>query len=147
MSKTLTIDQRIEVPRRFMAEVFIGHDPERARDFFTPDAVWHGPSIATVTGADNIVPLLTAFIGPLSNIRAEEQDVIASQDLVALRLVVTATQTGDVLGMFATGREFRWDAVDIYRVTDDGRISEQWAFEDLAAIGSQLGAFTLPWAS
>jgi predicted ester cyclase len=26
-----------------------------------------------------------------------------------------------------------------------GKISEQWAFEDMAAIGSQLGAFTLPW--
>lgn len=146
MSQTLTVDQRIEVPRRFMAEVFNGHDPERARDFFTSDAVWHGPSIATVTGVDNIVPLLTAFISPLSNIRAEEQDVIASQDLVSLRLVVTATQTGDVLGIPATGRDVRWDAVDIYRVTDDGKISEQWAFEDLAAIGSQLGAFSLPWA-
>jgi predicted ester cyclase len=146
MSQTLTIDQRIEVPRRFMAEVFNGHDPERARDFFTPDAVWHGPSIATVTGVDNIVPLLNAFISPLSNIHAEEQDVIASGDLVALRLVVTATQTGDVLGIPATGRDFRWDAVDIYRVTDGGKISEQWAFEDVAAIGSQLGAFTLPWA-
>lgn len=147
MSQTLTVDQRIEVPRRFMAEVFNGHDPERAKDFFTSDAVWHGPSIATVRGVDNIVPMLTAFISPLSDIRAEEQDVIASQDLVALRLVVTAKQTGDVLGMPATGREFRWDAVDIYRVTDDGKISEQWAFEDMAAIGSQLGAFSLPWAS
>jgi predicted ester cyclase len=147
MSQAMTVDQRIEVPRRFMAEVFNGHDPERARDFLTPDAVWHGPSIATVTGVDSIVGLLTAFISPLSNIRAEEQDVIASRDLVALRLVVTATQTGDVLGMSATGREFRWDAVDIYRVTDDGKISEQWAFEDLAAIGSQLGAFSLPWAN
>ena len=39
MSQTLTIDQRIEVPRRFMAEVFNGHNPERARDFFTPDAL------------------------------------------------------------------------------------------------------------
>ena len=37
-------------------------------------------------------------------------------------------------------------AVDIYRVTDDGRISEQWAFEDLAAILSQVGAIALPWA-
>ena len=146
MSQLLTNDQRIDVPRRFMAEVFNGQDPERARDFFTADAVWHGPSIATVTGVDNIVQLLTAFISPLSNIRAEEQDVIASGGLVALRLVVTATQTGDVLGMPATGREIRWDAVDIYRVTDDGRVSEQWAFEDMAAIGSQLGAFSLPWA-
>jgi predicted ester cyclase len=146
MSQTLTNDQRIEVPRRFMAEVFNGHDAERARDFFTPDAVWHGPSIATVTGVDSIVGLLGAFIGPLSDIRAEEQDVIANQDLVALRLVVTAKQSGDLLGIPATGREFRWEAVDIYRVTDDGKISEQWAFEDLAAIGSQLGAFSLPWA-
>ena len=72
--------------------------------------------------------------------------MIASQDLVAVRLVVSATQTGDVLGIPATGRSVRWDAVDIYRVTDDGRISEQWAFEDMAAILGQLGAVTLPWA-
>ena len=147
MSQTLTIDQRIEVPRRFMEEVFNGHDAERARDFFTPDAVWHGPSIADVTGVDSIVGLLGAFIGALSDVRAEEQDVIARGDLVALRLVVTATQTGDLLGIPASGRDFRWDAVDIYRVNEDGRISEQWAFEDMAAIGSQLGAFSLPWAN
>ena len=73
------------------------------------------------------------------------QDVIASDDLVAVRLVVSATQTGDLLGIPASGRAVRWDAVDIYRVTDDGKISEQWAFEDMAAIGSQLDAFTLPW--
>ena len=147
MSQTLTIDQRIEIPRKFVAQVFNGQDPEGARDFFTADAGWHGPSIATVTGVDNIVALLGAFIGALSDVRAEEQDVIASGDLVAMRLVVTARQTGDMLGIPASGREFRWDAVDIYRIDDDGKISEQWAFEDMAAIGSQLGAFSLPWAN
>jgi hypothetical protein len=39
----------------------------------------------------------------------------------------------------ATVREF------VARVTEDGKISE-WAFEDIGAIGKQLGAFTLPWA-
>ena len=147
MSPTLTIDQRVEIPRRFVAQVFNGQEPERARDFFTADAVWHGPSIATVTGVDSIVGLLGAFIGALSDVKAEEQDIIASGDLVAMRLVVTATQTGDMLGMPASGRNFRWDAVDIYRINEDGKISEQWAFEDMAAIGSQLGAFSLPWAN
>src|SRR5439155_649407 len=89
MSQTLTADQRIEVPRRFMAEVFNGHDAERARDFFTADASWHGPSIGNVAGVNNIVGLLGAFIGALSDIRADEQDVIASGDLGALRLRVT----------------------------------------------------------
>ena len=147
MSQTLTIDQRVEIPRRFVAEVFNGQDAERARDFFTADARWHGPSIADVTGVDSIVGLLGAFIGALEDVRAEEQDVIASGDLVAMRLVVTATQTGDMLGIPASGRKVRWDAVDIYRINDEGKISEQWAFEDMAAIGSQLGAFSLPWAN
>lgn len=147
MSQTLTIDQRIEIPRRFVAQVFNGQDAERARAFFTADALWHGPSIATVTGVDNIVALLGAFIGALSDIKAEEQDVIASSDLVAIRLVVRAKQTGEMLGIPVSGRDVTWDAVDIYRVDDDGKISEQWAFEDMAAIGSQLGAFTLPWAN
>ncbi len=146
MSQTLTTDQRVAVARQFVADVFNGHDAERAREFFTSDAVWHGASLGTVTGVDNIVPLLGAFIGPLSDIRAEEQDVISSDDLVALRLVVSATQTGDLLGIPSTGRDVRWDAVDIYRVNDDGKISEQWAFEDMAAIASQLGAVSLPWA-
>lgn len=147
MSQTLTIDQRVEVPRKFVAQVFNGQDPERAREFFTEDARWHGPSIADVTGVDSIVGLLGAFIGALSDIRAEEQDVIASGDLVAMRLVVTARQTGNMLGIPTSGREVRWDAVDIYRINDEGKISEQWAFEDMAAIGSQLGGFSLPWAN
>jgi ketosteroid isomerase-like protein len=147
VSETPATDERVAIPREFVARVFNGKNPEAARDFFTADAAWHGPSIGTVSGVDNIVPLLGAFIGGLSDIRAEEQDVIASNDLVALRLVVNATQTGDLLGISATGRDVRWDAVDIYRVTDDGKISEQWAFEDLAALGSQLGAFSLPWAN
>ena len=72
--------------------------------------------------------------------------MIASDDLVALRLVVNARHTGNLLGIPATGDPVRWDAVDIYRINDAGKISEQWAFEDLAAILSQVGGVNLPWA-
>jgi predicted ester cyclase len=64
-----------------------------------------------------------------------------------MRLVVSATHEGDLLGIPATGRRVKWDAVDIYRVTDDGKISEEWASDDMAGFASQLGAFSLPWAS
>ena len=147
MSETLEVDQRVATAREFVAQVLNGHDPERARDFFTADVAWHGGALGTVTGVDTVVPLLGGFIEALTDIDASEQDVIASGDLVALRLVVSATHTGDLLGVPATVRRIQWDAVDIYRVTDDRRISEQWAFEDLAAILSQAGAISLPWAS
>jgi predicted ester cyclase len=147
MSETLGVDQRVATAREFVAQVLNGHDPERARDFFTADVAWHGGALGTVSGVDTVVPLLGGFIDELTDIDAAEQDVIASGDLVALRLVVSATHTGNLLGVPATDRRIQWDAVDIYRVTDDRRISEQWAFEDLAAILSQAGAISLPWAS
>jgi predicted ester cyclase len=147
MSETLEVDLRVATAREFVAQVLNGHDPERARNFFTADVVWHGGALGTVNGVDTVVPLLGGFISALTDIDAAEQDVIASGDLVALRLVVSATHTGNLLGVPATDRRIQWDAVDIYRVTDDRRISEQWAFEDLAAILSQAGAISLPWAS
>jgi predicted ester cyclase len=52
-----------------------------------------------------------------------------------------------LLGIPATGRSVQWDAIDIYRVTDDGKISEEWAADDMATFASQLGAVSLPWAS
>ena len=147
MSGTMTIEDRIGVAREFADKVFNGRDAERARDYFTPDIAWHGGALGTVQGVDTIVPILAGFIAGLEDIHAEVQDVIASDDLVALRLVVTAVHRGNVLGVPASGNQIRWDAVDIYRINDDGKISEQWAFEDLAAILSQAGAISLPWMS
>jgi predicted ester cyclase len=146
MSETLEVDQRVATVREFVAGVINGHDPERARDFFTADVVFHAGALGTLSGIDTVATTLGGFIDALTDIDAVEQDVIASGDLVALRQVVSATHTGNLLGVPATGRRIQWDAVDIYRVLDDGRISEQWAFEDLAAILSQAGAITLPWA-
>jgi predicted ester cyclase len=80
-------------------------------------------------------------------LNAVEQDLIASGNLVAMRLVVTATHSADLLGIPASGRRVTWDAVDIYQVTDDGKISEEWALDDMAAFASQIGAISLPWAN
>src|SRR4051812_37328130 len=104
MTASTTTNQREQVARNYVAEVFTGGNAERARDYFTPDIAWHGGALGTVIGVDNIVPVLGGFIGALSNIQATVQDAIASDDLVALRLVVTATHTGNLLGVPATGR-------------------------------------------
>jgi predicted ester cyclase len=62
------------------------------------------------------------------------------------RKVVKARHTGTLLGMPATGGALQRDAVDIYRIDEAGKIREQWAFEDFAAILSQSGGVKLPWA-
>jgi predicted ester cyclase len=146
MSDASTSEKKIAIAREFVARVFNDHRPELAMDYFTPQMTWHGGSLGTISGAENVTGLLRAFIGALPDLNAVEQDVIASNDLVVIRLVVSATQQGDLLGIPATGMPVRWDAVDIYRVDDDGKISEEWASDDMAAFASQVGALQLPWA-
>ena len=53
---------------------------------------------------------------------------------------------GQPAGHAADGKPVRWNAVDIYRVTD-GKISEEWAADDIATIMAQLGVFSPPWAA
>ena len=60
------------------------------------------------------------------------------------RFVVEATHEGDLLGIAPTGRRVRWDAVDVYRLRS-GKISEEWAADDMTAILHQVGAYTPPW--
>ncbi len=146
MLETITTEQRVAVARNFVDRVFNGHAADRASEFFTDDITFHALTLGTLNGADAVIPVLTGFIDALSDIEATVQDVIASNDLVALRQVVKARHTGNMLGIPATGKPLQWDAVDIYRVNDDGKISEQWAFEDFAAILSQAGGVKLPWA-
>jgi steroid delta-isomerase-like uncharacterized protein len=147
MSVTMPIEQKVAIAREFVTRVFNEHQPDRASGYFTADAVWHGGSLGNIAGRDNVVNLLRVFIGALADLNADEQAVIASGDLVAMRLVVTATHSADLLGIPASGRRVSWDAVDIYKETDDGKISEEWALDDMAAFASQLGAISLPWAS
>ncbi len=139
-------EEKVRIAREYLARVFNEHQPNRALEYVTPDVVWHGGSLGTVNGAANVAGLLRVFIGALPDLHAVEQDVVASADLVVLRLVVTATHRGDLLGIPATNRTVRWDAIDVYRINDEGKISEEWAADDMAAFASQLGAIKLPWS-
>ena len=103
-------------------------------------------ALGDVAGPENLAGLLESFIGALPDLYAAEQDITAENDLVMVRLVVTATVKGSLLGVSADGKPVRWSAVDIYRVTD-GKISEEWAADDIASIMMQVGAFTPPWAA
>jgi steroid delta-isomerase-like uncharacterized protein len=146
MTTTGQLEANEKLARDYIDQVFNRHNPKRAADFVTDDVTWHGGGLGDLRGVGSLVGLLESFIGALPDLYAAEQDVVAANDLVVVRLVVTATVNGSLLGVPADGKAIRWDAVDIYRVTD-GKISEEWAADDVAAIMAQIGAFSPPWAA
>ena len=146
MATEAAVGSNIEIVREYTEKVFNAHDPELAAEYVTPDVRWHGGTLGTVEGVEGLVGLLRGFIGALPDLNAEEQDIVADGDTVAVRFVVEATHQGDLLGIPPTGRRVRWDAVDVYRLRD-GKISEEWAADDLTAILHQVEAYTPPWLS
>jgi predicted ester cyclase len=146
MAESPNVASNIEIARDYTRRVFNGHNPDLASEFVTPDVRWHGGTLGTVDGVENLVALLRGFIGALPDLNAQEQDIVAAGDTVALRFVVEATHQGDLLGIAPTGRKVRWDAVDVYRFKD-GKITEEWAADDLTAILYGVGAYTPPWLS
>jgi len=143
MSETTT-RSNIEVVREYNESVFNQHNPGLASKYLAPGVTWHGQTLGTIEGVDNVTGMLRGFIGALPDLHAAEQDIVAAGDTVVVRYVVEATQEGNLLGLAPTGRRVRWDAVDIYRLAG-GTIAEEWAADDATAILHQLGAYTPPW--
>jgi predicted ester cyclase len=98
----------------------------------TPDIKWHSGTLGAVEGRENFSGLISAIVSALPGLHNVEQDIIAERDIVAVRAVVEGTHKGDLLGIPASGRHVRWDAVDVYRVAN-GKIAEEWAADDLLA--------------
>jgi predicted ester cyclase len=133
-----------KVVNAFMRDVLNEHHGADAAKYFTPDMAWHGGTIGTVSGSANVTGLLTTVVTSIPDLHTATQDMFGQGDEVVVRLIVSGTQTGPLLGIPATGRHVQWDATDTYRLKD-GKIAEEWAAEDLTAILADTGTYKAPW--
>ena len=99
MSDQAQLEANKRLAREYIQRVFNEHRPDLSSEYVTDDVVWHGGILGDIAGAGNVSGLLSAFIGALPDLYAAEQDIVAENDLVTVRLVVKATQKGDLLGV------------------------------------------------
>ena len=77
------------------------------------------------------------MVQPWTALEAREEQVVDGPETVVIRSHVSATHTGEFLGVSPTGRRVEWDAITMVQVRD-GRVVGQWAQPDLFAIYRQL---------
>jgi predicted ester cyclase len=133
-----------EVVEAFMADVLDGHHGADAAKYLTPDMAWHGGTVGTVAGSANVTGLMTTVVTSIPDLHTSTQDIFGQGDEVVVRLIVSGTQTGPLLGIPASGRHVQWDATDLYRL-QDGKIAEEWAAEDFTAFLADTGTYKAPW--
>lgn len=74
----------------------------------------------------------------MPDFRTEIQDLIAEDDKVVARIIMTGTHTGDFYGIPATGKQVEFSGIYIARIAN-GKIVEHWGEEDSLSLLMQLG--------
>ncbi|GAB4523583.1 MAG: hypothetical protein OHK0046_37430 [Anaerolineae bacterium] len=121
----------------FIEVVFNEGEAEAAGDYITESYIQNTPGIESGLEAlqFSVNMLHTAF----PDIRYSITHLAAQGDLVAARLIITGTQTGDFMGIPASGRRVAAAAINFWRV-EDGLLAEHWEVLDSLTFLQQLGA-------
>jgi predicted ester cyclase len=132
------------VVEAFLQDVINEHHGDHAASYLNPGMQWSGGTVGTVTGSANVAGLFASVVAAFPDAHITIDDIFGQGDQVVVRVVVSGTQQGAILGIPASGRHVQWDGVDIYRLSH-GKISNIWAGDDWTAILNDTGTYKAPW--
>ncbi len=99
----------------------------------------HGNPPDEPKGIEGLRQFLSMLGTAFPDIHVEILDMLSEGDLVAVRIKVTGTHKGILLGKIAaTGRHAAWSGMDFLKI-QDGKITERWGVRDLLGLMQQLG--------
>jgi predicted ester cyclase len=132
------------VVEAFLQDVINGHHGNHVAKYLNSNAAWTGGTVGTVPGRANVSGLFAGVVAAFPDAHIVIDDIFGQGDQVVVRVVVSGTQKGAVLGIPASGRHVSWDGVDVYRLSG-GKISNIWAGDDWTAILADTGTYKAPW--
>lgn len=103
---------------------------------FVHDPLWFNGS---VTSLADYAGAIASNIAAVPDFHWEVEDLIATDDTVAVRLTDTGTPRGEWLGLAPTGGSITTQELAFYRFRE-GKIAEMWFVLDAAAVKAQLAA-------
>jgi predicted ester cyclase len=139
MSKQTTPATTKDSVREFIQRVFNERNAKATGDYFSAVVQWDGGSTGTIQGPDAMTEFYETLFKALPDLHATTLDVVADEDTVRCRFVVSGTNERSLFGFPATGATIQWDEIDMYRLAD-GKIVEEWSSPDFANVPYQLGA-------
>jgi steroid delta-isomerase-like uncharacterized protein len=82
--------------------------------------------------------LCQAYFAAFPDLNITTDDLVAEGDKVTKVWTANCTQTGDFLGIPATGKQIEVKGIEVFRIAD-GKITELWASMDNLGMLQQLG--------
>ena len=111
-------------------------------ELFTPDFVLHNGSM-TIQGLEAFKQIEAMLLTALPDIHYAVEDIIGEGDKVAVRLTVTGTHRGALMGVPPTGKHTTVTESALSRIVG-GKIAEHWSETDMLGLMQQLGVIPAP---
>ena len=128
-----------EVVRRVFADVMDGADVAGADELADADYVDHESPDPT-RGPAQLKGTAAWLRSGFADMHYDIDDIVAEDDLVAVRLRFRGHHTGEFLGIPPTGNAVDVQHVHVIRVRE-GKLVEHWACRDDVSLFRQIGAF------
>jgi predicted ester cyclase len=125
--------------RRYIDEVFNGHNLDGLDQFWVPDLISHWMGQETLRGLPAWKEGMVGFFAAFPDATYTLHDAFFAGDKGGWRGSWTATQRGDWMGVAASGRKVTWTVIIIGRFAGD-KLAEDWVEYDRLGLFQQLGA-------
>lgn len=120
----------------FGAKIFAEKDFSALSGLMREDYIQHNPLVGQ--GRQGFQDFFAAWFKASPDFGFELKQIASEGDKVWVHGSYSGTHSGDWLGIPATGKAYKFDAVDIFRV-EDGKLAEHWDVLDVYTLFKQLG--------
>ena len=131
--------------KAFYEEVMNAHDVAKFDEFLTDDFVEHEDltQFGLTNDTTGVKEWMSRLFTAMPDVAVTLEDVATEGDKVWARIRIRGTNTGEMMGMPATGKKVDIEAIDIVAVRD-GKAYEHWGVTDNAGMMMQLGVMPAP---
>lgn len=132
---------------RLMSEVLTGGNLDLVPEIYAPDFVDHSPFGETKT-PDGMYAYINNLRTAMPDLSVETQVILAEDDYLAGRFIVTGTFTGELMtpagAVPGNGNAVVVPVNHIWIVNDDGLLQESWTEFDNLSFLMQVGVIPMP---
>ncbi|MET3877869.1 ester cyclase [Chitinophaga sp. OAE865] len=128
-----------QLVERYFNEVWNNGQVDVLDELLRPDYINHTPSVPNPPkGPDGLKPIVKAIRKAFPDLHYTIKDVIATNNRIVARVVMTGTQTDSLFGIPPSGKRVNVNQINIEEIVD-GKIAEHWRVTDELTMMKQLG--------
>jgi steroid delta-isomerase-like uncharacterized protein len=136
----MSVEENRIIIERYYNEAWNAGKLEVLDEIIDPNYVNHNPGIPNIArGPAGLKPIISALRIGFPDLGFEINDMVITEDKVAVRCTMHGTHLGDLFGMPPTGKKVSVNQMQIEYIKD-GKIVEHWRQSDDMGMMKQLGA-------